>query len=535
MDAVVQPRVADVAVVGYGPVGATVANLLGQAGLDVVVVERDPSPYPRARAISTDEEVLRIWQQVGLAEELKSDMLGGLPITFVSAAGRTFIDVQWSRRGHGHPPQMFIYQPALEQTLRSGVERFANVEVLLEHEAGAVRQNPAGVELDVADLQSGATQTIHASYLLACDGGSSPVRTQLGIPYEGRTYQDQWVVIDTKVKVPWPEVNRLRFHCDPARPAVDCPTPLDHHRWEFPVLPGESAEEVSSESRIWEMLGRYGITDANVKLLRTAVYTHHVRFSSRWQDGRVFLLGDAAHAMPPWVGQGMCAGVRDAHNLSWKLAAVLRGGADPSLLTTYEPERKPHLKKVTANAVFVGRVITERRRWLAAIRNALGIVVKAPVVQRHLERNYWMPEADYSEGLVAGERTPVTGLHARQPYVKALGAGRARLDDLLGTNWAVLLRPEARQRLEGDLRPWGDSGASVLELALAGQPTEQRIVDEDGLLLSWMAEHDVDALVLRPDQFIYAATAAGVGRLPVPPPLLGTAPQHASILEEETR
>ncbi|TMM03816.1 MAG: FAD-binding monooxygenase, partial [Actinobacteria bacterium] len=294
---------ADVVIVGYGPVGASAANYLGQAGVDVVVVERDPTPYARARAISTDEEVLRCWQHAGLAEQLKSEMLGDRPLDFVDRRGRSFLSFAPRSRGNGHPPQMFIYQPALERTIRAGVERFGNVTVLLEREAGAVRQGPDGVELDVTDLRDGSQSVIRARYLLACDGGSSPIRTQLGIGFEGKTYEDPWVVIDTKVKQEWPEVDRLRFHCDPERPAVDCPTPLGHHRWEFPVLPGEDRDEVSSEAYIWTLLERYGITPEHVEILRRAVYVHHVRFAERWREGRIFLLGDAAHCMPPWIGQ----------------------------------------------------------------------------------------------------------------------------------------------------------------------------------------------------------------------------------------
>jgi 3-(3-hydroxy-phenyl)propionate hydroxylase len=245
---------ADVAIVGYGPVGVTAANYLGEAGLDVVTIERDRAPYARARAISTDEEVLRCWQHAGLAEELKADMLGDRPIDFVDRRGRSFLSFKPKSRGNGHPTQMFIYQPALERTLRTGVERFGNVRVLLEREAGTVRQGPDGVDVDVTDLRDGSRDVVRARYLLACDGGSSPIRTQLGIGFEGRTYEDPWVVIDTKVKKKWPEVDRLRFHCDPQRPAVDCPTPLGHHRWEFPVLPGEDREEVSSEDYIWKLL-----------------------------------------------------------------------------------------------------------------------------------------------------------------------------------------------------------------------------------------------------------------------------------------
>ena len=315
----------DVAIVGYGPVGVTAANLLGQMGLNVVVVERDPNIYARARAISTDEEVVRIWQQIGLADRLNADMQPGCGANFVDANGVPFVKLLPVSRGNGHPPQQFIYQPALEKVLRAGVDRFPNVSVLLEHECLRVAQRGDHVELMLADLTVDEFRRIRASYVIAADGGSSAIRGQLGIGFGGRTFAERWIVIDTKVLNEWPGHDRLRFHCNPDRPTVDCPTPLGHHRWEFPVRDEEDERDLLTEDAIWTVLRGQGITEDNVKILGFACYSHHVRFADRWRVGRVFLAGDAAHAMPPWIGQGMCAGVRDVANLCWKLGAVLSG------------------------------------------------------------------------------------------------------------------------------------------------------------------------------------------------------------------
>lgn len=249
----------DVAVIGYGPTGVTAANLLGQAGLKVVVVERNPDIYGRARAISTDEEVLRIWQQVGLADRLDRDMLPpGGNVAFVDAAGEPIVEIAAVSHGSGHHPQQFIYQPALEKVLREGgVNRFPDVEVLLEHECLRVLQDADGAELMLADLRADAFRRVRASYVIAADGGSSPpTRAQLGIGYEGTTYAERWVVIDTKVLEEWPGHDRLRFHCNPSRPTVDCPTPpLGHHRWEFPpVRDDEDEKELVAEAAIRKVL-----------------------------------------------------------------------------------------------------------------------------------------------------------------------------------------------------------------------------------------------------------------------------------------
>jgi 3-(3-hydroxy-phenyl)propionate hydroxylase len=516
-------READVAIVGYGPVGATAANFLGRYGLKVVVVERDPSVYPRARAISTDEEVLRVWQQVGLAERLKEDMLAERPIDFVDSDGRSFMSFAPKTRGNNHPPQMFIYQPAVDEVIREGVERFTDrVELLLEHEMHDLRQDADGVTLDVVDLRDESPSTIRARYVLACDGGSSRTRTLLGIGFEGKTYEDPWLVIDTKVLDPWPEVDRLRFHCDPERPAVDCPTPLGHHRWEFPVLPGEDRDQLRSEESVWRLLGRQGITDRHVEVLRRVVYVHHVRFADRWRDGRVFLMGDAAHVMPPWIGQGMASGVRDAGNLCWKLAAVLRGEIGEEVLDSYQVERMPHVRDLTQRAVFFGRVITERRQGAARIRNAVfRTAMRTPGISSFIREARWMPPTFAPRtGFLAGQakKAKAVGGLVPQPFVATAEHGRVRMDDALGDAWTILAKPGSRALTMDVRQRWEVVGARVFELTTAA-PEAGRLRDLDGTLTAWMDEHRAEVLVLRPDRFVYAAGGPGTP-LPAPPQTL---------------
>src|ERR1700759_3409561 len=361
----------DVAVIGYGPTGAPAPNLLGRLGLNVVVIERDPDVYGRARAISTDEEVMRIWQSVGLADRLQRDMLPDRPLNFVDANGVPFIDLKITPRGCGHPPQQFLYQAAVDNVVRDGVQRFASVDLLLEHECLRIVPKGNEVEVMLADLRTDTFKRFHASYVIAADGGSSPTRGQLGIGYAGRTYTERWVVIDTKVLKEWDGHDRLRFHCNPVQPTVDCPTPLGHHRWEYPAHAGELEQELLRHDAIWKVLNDQGITDENIEILRAVIYSHHVRVADRWRVGRVFLAGDAAHAMPPWIGQGMSAGGGGAANLCWKLAAVINGQAPETLLDSYQAERKPHVTEVTRRACLLGRVITERNPAIAFLRNHL--------------------------------------------------------------------------------------------------------------------------------------------------------------------
>jgi 3-(3-hydroxy-phenyl)propionate hydroxylase len=503
----------DVAVIGYGPTGVTAANLLGDLGLKVIVLERDAEVFTRARAISTDEEVMRIWQRIGLADRLSRDMLADRPLDFVDARNRTFLSARPTPRGHGHPPQMFIYQPALEEVLREGVSRYPNVEVLLRHECLRLRQDADGVELTVIDTDSDSVRRLRAAYVVAADGGSSLTRAQLNVGYEGRTYEDRWVVIDTEILKPWPDHDRLRFRCDPVRPAVDCPTPLGHHRWEFPILPGDDEHHLTSDDAIYALVARYGISRDSIKILRATVYSHHVRFAARFRVGRVFLAGDAAHAMPPWIGQGMAAGVRDAANLCWKLAAALRGELPESALDSYEAERKPHVKEVTKRAVFVGRIITERRRAITRPRDAL-----LPILNRvagfgdWLQDSNWIPVAYYAEGLQARPRTKASGHQVPQPWVIGPDGERARLDDVLGGRWLLL-----HARTTAPQPGWQSLGIPRLIVTPPGsRPAEGTIVDSDNILLPWMAEHRAAALALRPDAYVYAAAPDGAA-LPPPP------------------
>jgi len=508
----------DVAVIGYGPTGATAANLLGRLGLKVAVIERDPDVYGRARAISTDEEVMRIWQSVGLADRLQRDMLPNRPLAWVDANGVPFIETTMAPRGCGHPAQQFLYQPAVDHVLRGGVARFGNVEVLLEHEC--LRAQNAGdaqsqwVELMLADLRTGTFKRLRASYVIAADGGSSPTRGLLGVGYSGRTYTERWVVIDTKVIREWDGHDRLRFHCNPARPTVDCPTPLGHHRWEYPARAGEDEKKLVTDQAVWEVLHEQGITEDHVKILRAVIYSHHVRVADRWRVGRIFLAGDAAHAMPPWIGQGMSAGVRDVANLCWKLAAVVRGQAPESLLDTYQIERKPHVTKVTRRAVRNGRLITERRKTVAFLRNhLLRALTRLPGVLAGGQKVIWIPEARYPAGFFAIGAHAAVGWQLPQPWVTDATGEKLRLDDAVGGRWAVLHFGDPPAGAE----QWERLGA--LSVAVTGQgcpPPAGAVCDDDGALSRWLRGKKAAAVVLRPDGFIYAAAVPG-RPLPAPP------------------
>jgi 3-(3-hydroxy-phenyl)propionate hydroxylase len=511
----------DAIIVGYGPVGVTAANLLGGMGIRVAVIEREPSVFPRTRAISTDEEVMRIWQRVGLAERLERDMLACLPIDFVDARGRSFLSLAPVSRGNGHPPQLFIYQPAVEGVLREGVARYPNVSVLLGYDCQGVAQDADGVDVTVCELVTGTVLTLRAAHLIAADGGSSPIRTRLGVGFAGRTYEDRWVVIDTSVRRDWDTANRLRFHCDPARPAVDCPVPFAHHRWEFPVLPGEDERQLVSHEYIWRLLRRYGRTPDEVEILRAAVYSHHVRLAARWRVGRVFLAGDAAHVMPPWIGEGMAAGIRDVANLCWKLAAVIRGELDDSALDSYQPERQPHARALTRFSVRFGRVITPRRRALTVLRNVVfRTVLRFGPAGAYMREARWFPDTAYRTGLLAQPRGGrAAGRQLPQPWVLDGDGDRRLLDSVLAGRWVLLHTCPAR-----DWLGWAAPAVIRLRVARVGSPPAPGvIVDADNVLVPWLRRHRAVVVAVRPDAVVYAASR-GTDLAP-PPFATGHRPQ----------
>ncbi|WP_420108257.1 FAD-dependent monooxygenase, partial [Mycolicibacter arupensis] len=431
---------------------------------------------------------------------------------FVDAHGVPFVKLLPTDRGNGHPPQQFIYQPAVDHTLRDGVQRFPNVTVLLEHECGQVRQQPAHAELALTDLRTGIPTVIRAAYVIASDGGSSSIRGQLGIGFGGRTFSERWIVIDTKVIHEWPGHDRLRFQCNPERPTVDCPTPLGHHRWEFPVRDEEDEQSFLNEDAIWTVLQAQGITRGDVEILGFACYSHHVRFADQWRAGRIFLAGDAAHAMPPWIGQGMCAGVRDVSNLCWKLAAVLSGSLPESVLDSYQDERLPHVKEVTERAAKTGKLIIERNPVRATLRNHFfRTLSRVPYFTTWLRDHRWLPDARYRSGLLASNGNPAVGWLIPQPWMLDEHGDRTRLDDAIGTGWAVLHTGEVSPQ------DWRSAGVPVIRISPPGSaPANGCLVDCDGALHRWLTAKKASAVAVRPDKFIYAATASG-RPLPAPP------------------
>lgn len=513
----------DVAIVGFGPTGETAALLLGALGVRTVVIERDLEPYAHARAVAVDDEVLRIWQSVGLAARLERDMTLDVHARWKTPGGRVTFETHPTRSDNGHTPLAMIYQPAMDAVLRDAVAAIDCVEVNLGEEVVGIEQSGEGVRLTARALADGSERSVDARYVLACDGGSSAIRTALGVDLTGTTYEEAWVVIDAKVKRWWPEHGMLTFWADPDRPAVDIPTALGHHRWEFPLREGESREEAESEEYLWRYLGTHGVTREHVDIVRHVIYVHHLRRAERWREGRVLLLGDAAHMTPPWAGQGMCAGIRDAANVAWKLEAVTKGRAPDSLLDTYQPEREPHVHEMQQVARFLGWLIGADNRLLARSRDVFfGALHRLPGARGFVREMRFRRKPRLSAGFVSGRprRANAVGRLLPQPRVATFPGTREMLDDVIGPRFAVLgLRADPRATLPSDVvGAWERMGPRWLtvrgpEEAIGG---EDEVVDLDGGLTSFFAEAGARFIVVRPDRYVFDADEHSVAP-PWPP------------------
>ncbi len=504
---------ADVAIVGYGPTGVAAANFLGSRGVKVVAFEREKDIYQRARAVTVNDWTLRCFQAVGLDQALLKDMDPHTQYRWKTYAGKELMRVAVEPSTLGQPAAMAIYQPVMEQTLRDGAARFADhVEVRYGKSVTGVVQDAEGATVALGD------ERVRVRYVLACDGGSSATREQLGIKLLGDTIDTRWVVIDAKIKRWWPERHILKFWSDNRRPVVDIALGLGNHRWEFPLEPHESEDQFATKELLWALLNSMGVTAEDVEIHQHAFYRHHVRAAERWRDGRVFLLGDAGHLMPPWAGQGMQSGIRDAFNLSWKLhlviAGLVAGAAAETLLDSYEAERAPNVAFMTAESERLGRIIkmqmtaSEKAEALfAAVFGKLGI--KPPPLPIALP-----PQLD--TGWLSG--VPVKGnALGKMPPQPVMGTAKGRygkLDDLIGSGFVLLGENcDPTKLLSQDQRAeWDRLGASyraVRSVDLASE-ADTDLIDLDGTLLNWMRAHGAKVIALRPDRFVVAEHVSGL-------------------------
>ena len=501
------PSKCDIAIIGAGPVGLFMANLMGMAGHRVVLLERNEWLCALPRAIAFDDETLRSLGQIGLLDTVAAGTIASPEVFFRNARGRALIHMVGRPSITGQPRLATFHQPTFEAQLLAGARRFPNVTLLFHAKVTDTKQDRAGVTLSVQTASG--PRTLRAAYLVACEGGGSATRERIGAKLEGATYTEKWLVIDAIV--PGHQVRAITFGCDPARPSVQVPAKGDRLRWEFLQLPGENEADLVDDASIARLLRPFGIETLPV-IDRKTVYAFHSRVASRWRSGRIFLAGDAAHLMPPFAGQGMNSGFRDAMNLGWKLDHALRGAAEDELLDTYEAERKPQVAAVIRLSARLGEVIMPLSRRRAAVRDvAFFFVNRVTSARRFLERGDFRPPTRLSRSrLVDRGREKLSGTIL--PHAEPR-PGTVALDTIWGCHqWLALglgydpqaLLPAAERKrlveLGAVFAAWNAPQVS---------PGTISMTTDHPVFLQWAWHSRAKGVLVRPDRFIAAKLAPG--------------------------
>ena len=490
----------DVAVVGFGPSGAVAAALLGQAGLSVHVVDRQREVYDKPRAIALDHEIMRVFQQLGLVEALAPHVEPFTPSEYFGVDGQlirrmTMVEPPYPL---GHVPSMVFNQPALERVLRERVAALPNVTVALGTELTGLTQDANGVELQLRDA-SGTVERLQARHVIGCDGASSTVRALVGIELEDLDFDEPWLVVDVLVnerglaKLPTTSVQ----YCEPERPSTLVIGPKNHRRWEISLNPGEDPQQAATPERTWQLLSRWLTPDDGV-LWRQASYRFHALVATRWRAGRVFIAGDAAHQQPPFLGQGMCQGVRDVTNLAWKLATVVRGdvvgAAAEALLDSYGTERQAHVRELTTRIKGIGAVICERDVGKARARDAK-LLAECGGVVKDTPRQDVLPRLE--TGCLSARPSAARGTLFPQPVIGD-GPGAVLLDERTGRGWRLVHDDTLASRVV----PRRD--ITAVHIGAHG------VHERDGVVAAWLRRHECHAALVRPDHHVFGIAADAV-------------------------
>ena len=496
----------DVLVIGMGPVGATIGNLLGRYGVRTLIIDKATEIYQAPRAIALDNEALRILQMAGLEEGAIETV--AIPCVHMrSPLFGEYARIRSAGQIDGHPKLVTFFQPQMEAVLRErlaarpGISTLTGVELLDFETTG----DTVKVRLRLAD---GAMAWVQARFLVGADGAGSPVRQALGIPFGGRTFAQDWLVVDAK-HVPDP-ITDIEFICDPARPSPHMVAPGDRQRWEFMLRPGETREQMEQPATVRRLLAPWARAE-DIEIERVAVYRFHARLADAFSQGRVFLAGDAAHITPPFAGQGLVAGLRDAANLCWKLAWVVQGRAASTILDSYSVERRPHAKAMINLALFLGKLVMPSNRVAAFLTHGMmSLMGFVPRLRRLFEELEIKPQNRFANGLFAPQDRAarlVRGGLLPQGWVRSpVDHHMVLSDEALGTSLALIgFGVDPAQSLETALRSgWAQAGGTLLQFlprGMAASTATPSWEDLAGVLVPGTAPVGWVAVV-RPDRTI---------------------------------
>lgn len=496
---------ADVAVVGCGPVGLVLSILLAHKGWRVVILEKYRGQYPFPRVVAFDGETARSFASAGIGADL---MELGEPLgqyMFQNAEGRELFSFEapYEPGRDGWPIATVMHQPTFERALREHVLTLPNITTLFGHKVEAIADHGSHVSITAPGPDHDGEVT--ASWVIGCDGANSFVRDVMGTKMIDLNFKHDWLLVD----VVFHEKRAFRPNdvqvCDPARPTTIVASGRGHRRWEFMRLPGESIEELSTVERMWELLKPYDVTPDNADLTRNIVYTFQAAMADKWRNGRLLLAGDSAHLMPPFAGQGMCSGIRDAANLAWKLDLVLRDIVSDELLDAYPAERALQVRHTIEMSIEVGKIVSELDPVAAARRDAFLIAMQAKPEGVDLAPSAYALEA----GIV--RRTPEISLpdgELSPQGVVARGTQRDRFDEVVGRGWQLITTLDPYEALgEDELEFLKTLGAQLVRVMPAGIPPKiaraHEVVDVERLYLPWLAGHRKVAALVRPDYYVF--------------------------------
>lgn len=497
----------DVAIVGAGPVGLFTALLLARSGLQVEVFERWPTFYPLPRACGIDHEVIRLLQGADLAEALEPllDPVIGPEKTyeFLDSSGETLLQIDWNRPGLSGWAQMnLFYQPDLERMFVEQLEGLENVKITRSVELVDLMQGQGRVSLTFQAVEEPADKIfVQARYVIGADGARSTVRDQIGSSLIDLGFEYDWLVVDVipnSERVWKPYVVQ---HCDPSRPTTCVGSGPGRRRWEFMRLPHESASELSAEAKVWELLSPWGITAENAELERHTVYTFRGAWADKWSRGNVFLVGDAAHLMPPFLAQGLCSGMRDAKAIAWRIDLVSRGLANESLFESYGLERSGHVQEIVRQAVEIGKLICALDPEEASMRDA---AMKSALADPNAKPTP-PPEPRLGFSSITSPEIAASGLLSPQGRVR-YGGRTGLFDDVVGKGWQLIIRDGA-----GPIKFNRNSRQVIqqLNIVVARFGADGGIEDLDGVYERWFESTNCDLILVRPDLFIFSTGKSG--------------------------
>ncbi|SDH12147.1 3-(3-hydroxy-phenyl)propionate hydroxylase [Sinosporangium album] len=469
----------DVVVVGLGPVGSVLAGLLGRRGIRVAAIDKDPDVFALPRAAHIDHQGLRTLQELGLLDDLLPGMRRNPGLDFVNSARRILMRVPADRPSRsGLPTSMYFYQPHFDRRLRRLADELPDVQVHLGTEAVAIEQDDTRAVVH-ARGPAGDIR-FEAPWVVGCDGARSPVREWLGISLDDLDFDEQWLVVDVRLTAPETSLPPNAVHvCDPGRPHTVIPMPEPRYRFELMLLPGETAEQMQDTDQIRRLIKPW-VSAESVEIERSAVYEFHGLSAREWRRGRFFIAGDAAHQMPPFLGQGMCSGLRDAANLAWKLDEVIRGRAPAAILDTYFSEREPHVRKIIEDVVDFGKIIC----------------TLDPEEAEERDRRMLAGETGAPFGLPRLKEGPLVTGGGGALAIQPPGRSGERLDDVVGPRFLVVGRDE--NAFDSSVNWWRSRG-SVLVTTLA------EIGEHRAGVESSMDRLGVDVMVVRPDRYLLGA------------------------------